>query len=464
MSADDACAREDAGRSGLSRRTFLFGVGGAAALAGVGGAAPAWAGPTGGWGGRGPHVADHDRVVATEWMRALYRVVRVEGITPPPAARAYAYCSIAMFESVLAGMPEHRSLAGQLTGMPAMPTPPRNAKPDWPTVLSGAVLTVAQALFATATAASRDALANHHAQTVGARRAAGVPVDVLDSSEAHGRLVGAAIADWAAADGFAGTRGRAYVPPVGPDKWVSTPPNFGTAIEPYWGDIRPFVRGTNDECTPPPPPAAYSEDPSSAFFAQAKAVYDQSFTNTDETRGIARFWTDNPLLSGLPSGHWLLIVTQVAEQHSLTLDRLVEAYARAGITLADAFLSCWTEKYRTNLLRPVTYVRRHIDPTWSTWVNTPQFPEYTSGHSVASAAVATVLTDLLGELPFVDNHVAANLMFTQRSFTSFRHAATDAAQSRIYGGIHYPMGIEMGLDQGDRVGELVLARVRTRKD
>lgn len=462
----DADARTDNGQygGGLSRRTLLAGMGGTAALAIVGAGRPAWASSPGGWGGRAPHTAGHDPVVATAWLRRLYGVVRTEGLTPPAAARAYAYCSIAMYESVLPGMPEHRSLAGQLTAMPHMPQPARNAKPDWPTVLSAAVATVGDAIFSGASAGSRAALADQHTSTVDARRTAGVPADVVDASEAHGRRVGAAIAQWAAVDGFAGTRGRSYVPPVGPDKWMSTPPNFGIAIEPYWAEVRPFALATADKCPPPPPPAAFSEDPASTFFAQAKATYDQSFVNTDETRGIARFWTDNPLQSGLPAGHWLLIVTQVAEQHVLTLDVLVEAYARAGIALADAFLSCWTEKYRTNLLRPVTYVRRLIDPAWNTWVNTPQFPEYTSGHSVASNAVATVLTDLLGDLAFVDNHVAANLMFSQRSFTSFRHAATDAAQSRIYGGIHYPMGIEMGLAQGDLVGAVVLARVHTRKD
>jgi hypothetical protein len=433
-------------------------------LAALATAWPAGASTNGGWGGGSPTTAGYDVTAATGWLRALYEVVRTEGLTPPAAARAYAYCSVAMYESVVAGMPQHRSLAGQLTGMPVMPQPVKNAKYDWPTALSAAVATVAGAIFANATAPSRDALVAHHTKTVAARRSARVPAAVLHDSAAYGVRVGAAVAGWAEGDGYAGTRGRAYTPPVGPDKWVPTHPNFGTAIEPYWSEVRPFVLTSCDECPPDPPPAAYSEDPSSAFYAQAMAVYDQWKANTDETRGIARFWTDNPLLSGLPAGHWLLIVTQFAEQHSLNLAELVEAYARAGVTLADAFLSCWTEKYRTNLLRPSTYVRRHIDAGWTTWVNTPQFPEYTSGHSVASNAVATVLTDLLGARPFVDRHVATGLTtITQRSFTSFRQAAADAAQSRLYGGIHYPMGIAMGLAQGDRVGAVMLARLHSRK-
>ena len=107
-------------------------------------------------------------------------------------------------------------------------------------------------------------------------------------------------------------------------------------------------------------------------------------------------------------------------------------------------------------------MRRYIDPDWATFVNSPQFPEYTSGHSVASRAASTVLTDLLGTFAYVDDsHRDRGL--PARSFTSFHHAADEAAQSRLYGGIHFPMGIENGKAQGDQVGALVLARLRTRK-
>jgi membrane-associated phospholipid phosphatase len=158
----------------------------------------------------------------------------------------------------------------------------------------------------------------------------------------------------------------------------------------------------------------------------------------------------------------MLIGTQVLQQEGARLDLSVEALARTGIALHEAFLNCWTWKYRYQLLRPITYVRRYIDPAWNTFINTPQFPEYTSGHSVASPAAATVLTHLLGDVPFVDNSHAAR-GYPARSFSSFHHAAAEAAQSRLYGGIHYPMAIAAGLAQGDQVASLVLARVQTRR-
>jgi hypothetical protein len=154
------------------------------------------------------------------------------------------------------------------------------------------------------------------------------------------------------------------------------------------------------------------------------------------------------------------ITRQVCEQQGLSLAESVEAYARTGIALHDAFLNCWTWKYRYKLIRPVDYVHNYIDPTWQTWVATPPFPEYTSGHSVASAAAATVLTDLLGDVGFTDVNAVPD--WGTRTFASFRAAAEQAATSRQLGGIHYPMAISFGMDQGDAVGALVIDRLQTR--
>jgi hypothetical protein len=135
----------------------------------------------------------------------------------------------------------------------------------------------------------------------------------------------------------------------------------------------------------------------------------------------------------------------------LPLDRAAEAYAKVGIAVADAFISCWRTKFRENLLRPVTYVRSVIDPDWTPLLITPPFPEYTSGHSVQSAAAAAVLTDLLGPVSFTDRtHESRGL--PARSFASFNDAAREAAVSRMYGGIHFRAAIDRGLEQGVCVG------------
>ena len=412
-------------------------------------------------------VAAHGAVPAAAWLRTAYAVVKAQSVTPPTAARAYAVHCLAGYEALLPGMPRHRSLAGQLAGLPAMPRPRTGEPLDWPLVLMAASATACRGLFPQVSEAGKAAVDELAAADLAARRAAGVSARREKVSREHGTAVARAVLAWFATDGHAQALALPYAPPVGEAFWVPTPPNFGTAIEPHCHTVRPMVLRTVDEVAPVPP-VAFSTDPSSSFYAQAQAVVDQAVDNTDETRDLARFWTDNPGFSGLPAGHWLSIAAQVSEQRELGLDLTVEALARTSVALHDAFLNCWTWKYRYNLLRPVTYIRRYLGASttgWNTWVNTPQFPEYTSGHSVASRAAAVVLTDLLGPLSFTDTALASTVGIGQRtrSYVDFSAAAAAAARSRIYGGIHYPMGISAGMVQGDQVGALVVARLQTRR-
>ncbi len=450
----------------LTRRQVLLGSAGAAGAMAFG---VPWATAT----SRNPSTgltASHTPDAAVDWVQATYQAVLLENLTPPAAARVYGYVSIAMYEALVAGMPARRSLGGQLTDMPLPPHPLHLGEIDWPTAVSAAVLPVLRAVLPFRGQTTRGHVDSTYAAQVQARRQAGVSPRRMDASLAHGKNVGDALVRWISTDGHAGTVGRAYTPPAGqPHLWESTPPNYRPAIEPHWSQVRPLALRSADEVEPAPH-LPFSTDPGSAFYAEAMVTYNQSKANTDEHKAIAQFWTDNPgsftppfgRPTGLPSGHWMLITTQVAQQHRFDLARTVEAVAWLGVALFDAFLNCWTWKYRFNLLRPVTYVNRYIDPGWTTFVNSPQFPEHTSGHSVASRAASGVLTALLGPLAFVDNSHAVRGM-APRSFSSFEAAADEAAQSRIYGGIHFPTGIEVGKTCGDEIAALLVARLRTRR-
>lgn len=168
------------------------------------------------------------------------------------------------------------------------------------------------------------------------------------------------------------------------------------SLLPCWGQLRPFVLADGSQCTPVAPPA-YSEDPGSDFYQEAWEVYTVVKQLTAEQLTIAQFWADDPGRTGTPPGHSISILNQILVQQGSSLETAAEAYARLGIALADSFIACWWTKYQHNLLRPITYIHTVLgDPTWSTPVNTPPFPEYTSGHSVQSAAAAQVLTDLFG--------------------------------------------------------------------
>ena len=441
--------------TGLVRRALLLGAGATAGTLLLGQGTAAAAGTPG-------LASAHSSAAATRWLAASYDVVAAQGLTPPTAARTYAGVCIAAYEAPLGGMPRHRTLQGQLAGLDGLPAAASGL--HWPSVLGTAAAAVLRGLLPALSVTGEQVLLEAERRDDEGAQAAGVPPRQLARSRAHGSAVARGVLAWFATDGHAQAGARPYTPPAGAGLWVPTPPNYGTAIEPHCAAVRPMVLRTTDEVTPVAP-FPFSTAPGSPFRAQAQATYDQSRLNGDEERDLARFWTDNPLFSGLPAGHWLQIVVQVAEQRQLRLDDTVEALARTAVTLHDAFLNCWTHKYRWNLLRPVTYVREHLDGAWNTWVNTPQFPEHTSGHSVASRAAATVLTDLLGSRPFDDTARSTTVGIVRRTrrWADFRTAADAAAQSRLYGGIHFPHGIEAGKAQGDAIGRLVLARLRTRR-
>lgn len=459
-------------QSKVSRRAFIRRAGAAAAV--VGGASLV---------GLGPLVSDRARVhgattrrqhpltkahggtVPQRWIGVLYDATQRQNITPTAASRGYAYAGVALYQAVIGGMPGYRSLAGQLNGLAPTPTSHPARRYDWPTAASVAMATVITRLFPSQLPQTTSEIAALDA-AIRAERSAAVEPSVFSRSVSHGEAVGAAIMSWADADGLSTIRALpTYVPPTGSSHlWVSTPPNFGPAIEPYWGRMRTFVLPSADACFPPTP-IPYDETPGSAFHEQALHVRAVNLALTDEQRFIAMFWRDNPLTSGLPAGHWFIIGNQLVDQLGLRLDEAAEMYARLGVTMADAFISCWHGKYIYNLLRPVTYIQRFIDPAWTSWVNTPQFPEYTSGHSVVSQAAAVVLTDLFGEVAFTDTHrLTVPPSAGTRHHASFQAAALEAATSRLYGGIHYPMGIEVGMEQGQKLGDIVVARLHTLKD
>lgn len=223
---------------------------------------------------------------------------------------------------------------------------------------------------------------------------------------------------------------------------------------PAWGSNRPLSLPDNDACPLPPPPA-YSEDPGSPFHAEAMEVYETSRALTDEQKLIARFWSDDPMLSPTPPGHWIAIIFQIDEDNALPFEQEVDALVRLGIAVSDGFIVNWRDKFKYDLLRPVTYIRKVIDPKWEPLLNTPPFPEYPSGHSTQSGAAATVLEAALGNpFPFTDTaHEDDGL--PARPFPDFRTAANEAGISRLYGGIHFRAAIEQGLKQGDCVGGFV---------
>ncbi|MES2647101.1 MAG: vanadium-dependent haloperoxidase [Bacteroidota bacterium] len=262
-----------------------------------------------------------------------------------------------------------------------------------------------------------------------------------------------------------------YTPKRQEGYWYPTPPSYMEAVEPNWKTIIPLILDSAEQCKTLPP-VAYSTDSSSDFFKLATEVYTVTKKLTEEQLHIASFWDCNPFVVATaghmslgfkkisPGGHWMNIACIAAKKADLPFNETIQLLAIAGITQMDAFICCWEEKYKSNRIRPETFINKHIDIKWQPLLQTPPFPEYTSGHSVVSNASAEVLSYFLGDtFAYSDN---TELMFEipERSFTSFRQAAAEAAISRLYGGIHFRDAIENGAKQGKAIGDLVTKKLR----
>ncbi len=400
--------------------------------------------------------------VLGNWYRMILELVRhTPTYSPPVAARSFAYTAIIAYESTASGSPRLHSLAGQVAGLDPLPVREPAAAYDEDAILNAALARAVDVYFLNTGPTGQRAKAAL-AKALEAKVAEGVDPDTLARSTAYGHAIAEHVIAASNTDGGSTVENMgfpaAYTPGTKPESWVPT--NLirmqQAPLLPDWGKNRPLALPDGEACPITPPPA-YSEDPASPFYAEAKEVYDTAKSLTDEQKRIGRFWSDDPMLSPTPPGHWVAILFQIAERDTLPVEQQVDALVRVGIAVSDGFVVNWRDKYRYDLLRPITYTRRVIDPAWEPLLNTPPFPEYPSGHSTQSGAAAQVLTRIFGEpYPFTDTtHVDDGL--PARDFPDFWTAANEAAASRLYGGIHFRSAIENGLVQGACVGDFVNA-------
>jgi hypothetical protein len=404
--------------------------------------------------------ADVSREVLLMWHKLMLELVRhTATYTPPVAARAFGYVGITAHEALASGNPALLSLAGQVNGLTAPPSAPDALDP--PCVLHAALQAAMAELFFNTGPTGQRAL-DAMGRKLGETASAGIDGTVVDQSVAHGKAVAEHILAWSRMDGGAVIENMGFPqePPPGPRPQDWVPTNLirlqQAPLLPDWGKCRTFALPAADAADPGPHPD-FSEEPGTEFHNGALEVYETGRTLTDEQRLIARFWSDDPMLTFTPPGHWIAIVLQIAERDALPVETIAATLAKLGAAQADAFIACWDTKFRYNLLRPVTYIKRHIDKAWEPLLITPPFPEYTSGHSTQSGAASTVLTAIFGEGFAFDDETHVDEGLPVRSFPSFDAAAEEAAISRLYGGIHFRFGNEKGLEQGRAVGSYAAA-------
>ena len=390
--------------------------------------------------------------------------------SPPVASRIYLYMTVAGYEAAIHDNPNFVSLSGQLNELKGTPKPEASLEYCFPLASVEAMLSVGRTLVF-----SEDKMDALHEKIMQNFRDAGVPDEIFERSIAYGQAVAKHVLDWAGKDNYKQSRSfPKYSIEDDASTWKPTPPAYMDAIEPHWAKIR---TAAIDSCGQfkPAGPTSFSAEKTSAFFREAYEVYTVGKNLTEEQREIASFWDCNPFVMNVkghvmfatkkisPGGHWMNITHVACKKANTDFVQSMEAYALVSIALMDGFISCWDEKYRSRLIRPETYINEHIDEDWVPLLQTPPFPEYTSGHSVISAASAVTLTKLFGEnFSFLDS-TEVEFGLTARSFKSFYEASEEAAVSRLYGGIHYRPAIEHGIVEGRAIGDYIANKIKTRR-
>ena len=403
-------------------------------------------------------------------MKAITDRIVFDIFSPPVASRIYTYTSVSAYEAGRFSDSTLVSLTGQLTGLGKLPQPEAGKEYSFP-------LASVQAMYKTGRTLifSEDVLQQYYDQMTEELKSSGIPDEVWDRSIAFGDSVSAAVLKWASKDNYKQSRSFPKYTISNDDySWKPTPPAYMDAVEPHWNKIRPFAMDSAAQFKPVPP-VPFSTDKNSEFFKYAKEVFDIRNDISPEQKAIASFWDCNPFMMNVnghvmfankkisPGGHWINITAQVCRTQNLSTAQSAEAYVRVAVSLADAFISCWDEKYRSKMIRPETYINQYIDPNWVPILQTPPFPEYTSGHSTISGSASVALTDLFGDNFAFSDSTETEFGLPVRSFTSFAQAADEASVSRLYGGIHYRPALDVGIANGRKIGRFIGDRIKTRK-
>ncbi|WP_341226399.1 vanadium-dependent haloperoxidase [uncultured Arcticibacterium sp.] len=399
----------------------------------------------------------------------LTEVIIHDIFSPPVASRIYSYSTLAAYEAMVPSDERFVSMSGQFNGFENVPKPEEGKEYCYPLASIKALLVVAKSQTFTV-----DKYNDFEEKLYKDFQEAGVPSDVYDRSLKFGEAIGEHVKEYSKGDNYPQTRGLRYTVKNEPGLWVPTPPQYGDAMEPYWMTIRLFVLDSANQFTPPPPPP-YSLDKSSHFWEELMEVYNISKNRTEEQESMAWFWDDNAFVMNVqghvmfankkmtPGGHWLAIAKTALKDQKKSAIESVEAYFMVSTALHEAFICSWEEKYRSEKIRPETVINAEFDSDWVPYLQTPPFPEYTSGHSTISAASAETLTGLLGDNYAFTDSTEFPYGHGVKSFPSFREAATACSYSRMYGGIHYRSGCEEGQAAGIRIGQHLLNKIKTRK-
>ena len=412
------------------------------------------------------NTTEYDANIPKRYVRLINILIMKSGIAPTTAARLHGYVGLALYEAINSGSPTYQSLNRQLNGFENIPTTKQPLL--WDVVADETIYTLTDSLFSYYynTLADynyiRNSLDTLHNKNKAQFKKQYKDLRVLEESLKFGRLMANHVYQYSKIDG--GHRAsmeetvardyKHYECPPG-SSWDDMKTRARFSIQPTWGKNRTFIKGIYAQ-TKPADPIPFSKEPNSDFYKQAMEVYEISRDLNFEKHLIAEYWKDDATVTYTPAGHTVHILVNALEKEKSSLDKFAYAYAKTGIALNDAFICCWETKYTTNCIRPITYIQEVIDKRFKPAFFTPQFPEYTSGHSTQWGASAEILSSIFGnEYAFTDQTDYLRDKLVPRQFKSFEEAAQEASISRIYGGIHFRQACDVGLEQGKRIGRIV---------
>jgi hypothetical protein len=414
-------------------------------------------------------LADHG--IANLWASLTLHVTKTTPANSPTyASRCLGYIGLTMYESVVAGYPTYNSLAGQLNGLDALPTPEAGKNYDWRLALNAGQATILRSIYNQTSDENKAKIDSLEAVVFKNIASQNEDKALIDRSVAHGRAIAEQIFEWSKTDG--GHRGYLHnfdknlVHPEHPGSWK--PPLFAQSfshhpLHPHWGKNRTFLMENAQIEAPQMVPFDTTEG--SPYYQQFAAVRQKNLSLTQAEKEAAIWWSDDPEVSFTPPGHSYYMASLAIEEKKPTLIECAATYAHVGMAVADAFINCWKWKYQFFAERPNTYIPEHMDKRWESFWPDPPFPSFPSGHAIQGGAAAGVLTALFGDsLAFTDRaHVGRerdeirNVDFKERHFTSFWQAAEECADSRLYGGIHTPQDNEAGLEKGAVIAKNIVS-------
>ena len=416
-------------------------------------------------------------VTTEDYHAAIENVTQImihDIFSPPVASRIFAYPNIAAFEVIAQNSKTYSSLQHQIKDLDSIPVLDPKSGVNQPLAALIAHMEVSKQLVFSENLVEkfRDSLYEKWEDENS---------DEFEASKEYGLKVAERIKKWIGKDNYKQTRtmSKFSVYANQPGRWQPTPPAYMDAVEPHWSEIRTLVLDSASQFKPVPP-VPFSLDKNSPFFKQVQEVYDISLEmkkkgDSSEEIKMAQFWDCNPYVTVsqghmmfakkkiTPGAHWMGIVKIACKNSKADFNKTVFAYTKTSIGIFEAFISCWDEKFRSNVVRPETIINQNIDENWKPLLQTPPFPEYTSGHSVVSTSSATILTSIFGDNFAYADDTELQFGLPKRNFKSFIEASKEAAMSRFYGGIHYRAAIENGIIQGKKVGDLVVTKLKMNK-